>query len=232
MPDQLPARQSELWLLIGLAVLSGLLGRVWPFHLLLYPFVLFNTFIHEMSHGLAALLTGGSWLNFVVREDGSGQAITAGGVRWIISSAGYVGSALAGGGLLLLATKVSTARHVLLGLGIVFGLLCLLYVRNIFGILVGVAMTAALVWAGLKLQERWANLLLLFLAVQTGLNALDSLFGLMKLSTFHRGQVTDAANMQQATGVPSVVWALLWSGLAGLILWQAIRLAYFGRSGA
>jgi hypothetical protein len=35
--------------------------------------------------------------------------------------------------------------------------------------------------------------------------------------------------MQSATGVPAVVWALVWSSLAIVILWQAVRVAYLAR---
>ncbi|MBR4985768.1 MAG: M50 family metallopeptidase [Proteobacteria bacterium] len=40
----------------------------------LYPFMLVYTFIHEMGHGIAAILTGGDFLKFEMWIDGSGMA--------------------------------------------------------------------------------------------------------------------------------------------------------------
>jgi hypothetical protein len=226
----LTTRDSNLWLLVGMAVAAGVLGRVPVLHWAVYPFQLFNTFVHELSHGLAAIVTGGSFRNFEVYSDGSGVAQSAGGVRWIISSAGYLGSALVGGALILITASGVSPRRVLLGLGIGLAIACVLFVRNFFGIASGLVIAGAIVAAGLRLEARWASWLLLFLAVQTALNALDSLWGLVRLSTFHQsGQPTDAGNMAAATGVPAFVWAIVWSGLAILILWQAVRMAYLSQ---
>jgi hypothetical protein len=44
----------------------------------------------------SAVITGGAFRRFEINPDLSGVAFSAGGVAWIISSAGYVGSALFG----------------------------------------------------------------------------------------------------------------------------------------
>jgi hypothetical protein len=216
----------EVLLVIALAVTSLVLMRVPLIGWLFYPFELFVTYIHEICHGLAALLTGGRFVQFTVAPNGSGQALTAGGWRWAISSAGYVGSALIGGLLLIVAASRGSAQGVLFWLGVLLGIACLIWARNLFGFGVGLLMAAALMAAGLRLGVDWSGLLLLFLAVQATLGALDSLFGLIQLSTFHRGVLTDAQIMAHSTGVPAVVWSILWSGLSLTILWQALRLAY------
>lgn len=220
-------RHNDLWILIGLAVLSSILARLPLLNLLVYPFQIFNTFIHELSHGLAAALTGGSFRRFEVYVNGEGVAWSAGGIRWIVASAGYIGSALFGGILLVIAARGVAAEKIILGLGIGLGILCVLFVRNIFGVLAGLVIAGALIGFATQLAPRWNVWLLLFLTVQMGLNALGSLWDLLQLSASFRSRTTDAQIMQQATGVPALVWALLWSGIALLILWQSVRLAYF-----
>ncbi len=49
----------------------------------------YETFFHEVSHALAAVLTGGIAEDLVIRLDGSGQVMIGGGVRWLSSFAGY-----------------------------------------------------------------------------------------------------------------------------------------------
>ena len=220
-------RNNDLWILIGLALLSVVLARLPLLSLLVYPFKLFNTFIHEMSHALAALLTGGQVERFEIYHDGSGVALVRGGWTWIVASAGYLGSALVGGALLLLTARGVAPRTVLMALGVILAIMCLLFVRNFFGIVTGLLLVAALIAAATKLEPRWSGGLLLFLTVQMCLKALDSLWDLLRISSSLRGRATDAQIMQQITGVPGLIWALLWSAVALLILWQSVRMAYF-----
>jgi hypothetical protein len=220
-------RQRDVLIVIGLVLLSVLLARQPLLWWLFYPFQLFGTFVHELSHGLAAIATGGSFRRLVVNPDSSGMAWSSGGVRWIIASAGYVGSALFGAVLTILSGRGGLpARRLLAGLGLGLGVLCLLFVRNLFGIVTGIGIAAALWFAGRQLPHRLANGLVLFLAVQMMLNALDSLLDLIIISMGGFVAASDAHTMAQATGVPALVWALLWSLVAVGILAVALRIAY------
>lgn len=219
-------RQREALIVLGLAVASILLWRVPVLGWLFYPFQLFGTFIHELGHGLAAMATGGEFRRFVVSPNLSGQAWSAGGIRWIVVSAGYIGSALFGGGLIIISAWGASARTVLFGLGVLFGLMCLLFVRNLFGIATGFLLAAGLIVAGQRLADAWANGLLLFLSVQCMLDAIDSVFDLVKLSTHHRDLRTDAQIMAQHYLLPAIFWALLWTAIAIAILIVSLNIAY------
>ncbi|MDC8014173.1 M50 family metallopeptidase [Tahibacter soli] len=222
-------RVSEL---VGLAVLTLALLVLWQipyFGFVVYPFRLFGTFVHELGHGLAALATGGHFERFTVSPDLSGLAWSSGGIRFVIASAGYVGSAVFGGVLILLAARGLSARTLLTALGVLLGLLCLLFVRNLFGIATGLAIAAALVVAGRRLRSPWSDVLLLVLALQLVLDGFNSLFTVLRLSTATNVQ-TDALSMAQATGVPAVVWAVVWTVLSLAMLLVTLRLAYRRRA--
>src|SRR5215210_6740506 len=71
---------------------------------LVYPIRLFVTFIHEGSHALAGLLTGGSVKSLTIGSDGSGvvYSVPSGWFGAILtSSAGYLGTTAFGVLLLL-----------------------------------------------------------------------------------------------------------------------------------
>lgn len=221
-------RRREFMSVIGIALAIVVLWHVPLVGWLFYPFQLFGTFIHEISHGLAAIATGGNFQRFVVNMDLSGVAWSAGGVRWVVSSAGYIGSAAFGGLLVLLAAWKVPARRVLLWLGLALGIMCLLFVRNLFGIFAGLALAATLVLAAQQLRAQWAEWLLLVLAVQLMLDGINSLFGLVRLSASSNVR-TDAMIMAQATSVPAIVWAVVWTLVSLAILVGTLRLAY-GRS--
>lgn len=219
-------RQREVLIVLALGLLSIVLTRVPFVGWLFYPFHLFGTFVHEISHGIAAILTGGDFHRFFVRPDLSGTAVSAGGIRWIVTSAGYVGSAIFGGLLTVLSARGVPARYVLFFMGIGLGILCLVFVRNLFGIASGLILAGLLVFAGERLNAAWADGLLLLLAVQMMLNALNSLFDLVVLSIYYGGVRTDAQIMQDETLIPAPLWALLWSIISIVILITALTMAY------
>jgi hypothetical protein len=191
---------------------------------LVYPFRLFGTFVHELSHGLAAIVTGGHFQRFSVQPDLSGLAWSAGGIRVVVSSAGYIGSAIFGGVLIALQARWFSARTLLLGMAVVFGLLCVLFVRNLFGVATGLVLTAALFHAGLKWPEAWRDGLLKVLALQLILDGYNSLFTVFQLSRAGNSE-TDAAAMAQMTWLPASFWAVLWMLVSTAILFGVLRFA-------
>lgn len=218
-------RWTELAGLAALTVALLVLGQIPVVGNAVYPLRLFGTFVHEISHGLAALVTGGAFHRFTVSPDLSGLAWSAGGWRWLISSAGYVGSAVFGGVLILLAARGLASRVLLMALGLTLGLLCLLFVRNLFGITTGLALAAAMFFAGYRLRPPWSDGLLMVLALQLVLDGFNSLFTLLRLSAGSNVQ-TDALSMAQVTGIPAVVWTLVWAGVSLVMLFVTLRLAY------
>jgi hypothetical protein len=236
------ARPQATALLIA-AALSVALWFV-PFaSLLTYPFKLFVTFIHEGGHALAAVLTGNSVRSLSVAVDASGlteTSVAPGGFssQLFISSAGYLGAILFGALLLWLVRLRVKARVVLAGsallvagLTLVFGFIVPLtdFSLQPFTVLAGVGVAAALLAAARYLPLRAANFLVGFLAVQCVLNAVFDLKNLAVLS-LTSGASTDAGNMAAATGVPAVVWALLWIAVAFVILSVAMRAYAVARS--
>ncbi|NJL33533.1 MAG: hypothetical protein HC893_06330 [Chloroflexaceae bacterium] len=58
------------------------------------------------------------------------------------------------------------------------------------------------------------------------LNALDSVFGLVWISSSRADVLTDARNMQLMTGIPALFWALLWSAISLTVLIIAVSVAF------
>ncbi len=219
-------RQREVLTVLVLAAASVVFWRIPLLGPIFYPFQIFATFVHEISHGLTAILTGGDFQRFVVRFDQSGTAWYTGGIRWIVTSSGYLGCALFGGFLIVLSGRGVSGNTVLSVLGIALGILCLVFVRNFFGIVSGLALAGLLFWAGSRLNVFWADMLLLFLGVQTALNALNSVFDLILISTRYGDVRSDAQIMYSLTGIPAPFWAVFWTLLSLALLVGALILAY------
>lgn len=234
------ARPQAMTLLLAAAI-SIILWFV-PFaEILSYPFRIFVTFIHEGGHALAALLTGNSVQSLSVAMNGSGETYTTqGGVlsQMLVSSAGYLGAMGFGAFLMLIIRRALAARFVLYGSAALILLLTTIFgffkpimagswgsLRSIpFTLFAGIALAGALFLVGRFGSPRIATFIVSFLAVQCILNALLDLKNVFFLSSpFAPAVPTDAVNMANATGVPAIIWAIIWIVVAFGILLLSLR---------
>lgn len=115
-------------LLAGAAfVLAVIFWQVPGLAFVTYPLRLFVTLIHELAHGIAALLTGGEFVELRVMARGAGVAYTRGGTPALIIPAGYLGTALFGAALLWLTHRTGSPRRVAIALGLALLALTLLH---------------------------------------------------------------------------------------------------------
>jgi hypothetical protein len=193
-----------------------------------YPVRLFVTFIHEIGHALAALVTFGGVNRVELDPSGSGVTFTRGGWGILISTAGYVTTTLYGSGLLLFLRKARNARVAAAGTGGLLLLMTVLFGGNIVAWLAGLVFGIGCVLIGLKASRGFAHFFMSFLAVQCILNAFYDLRALLYLSAFDPALPTDAQNMSQATGgfLPPIVWALVWALLSVVVVAYTLLLYY------
>ncbi|NLE52113.1 MAG: hypothetical protein GX613_11975 [Chloroflexi bacterium] len=125
--DPTHPRERDLMLAFAAFAVAVLLWQLDGLSALTYPLRLFVTMIHELGHGLAAILTGGSFLHFEVSRHGAGLAYTRGGSPFVILQAGYLGTALFGAGLLLLTHATRRPGPIAMVLGGLIALLSVLY---------------------------------------------------------------------------------------------------------
>ncbi len=104
------------WLIV--AIVATVVCSFLPFgQFLLYPFALFETFVHETMHAAAAVVTGGDVMGMHVNWDTSGLTKTRGGFSPLISTAGYLGALVVGLILLLAGRREERAPLTLMVLG-------------------------------------------------------------------------------------------------------------------
>jgi Peptidase M50B-like len=238
--------RPQIGLLVTATVISIALWLIaeWffsPARYLFYPLQLFATFIHEGSHVLASLITGSSVQSLTVSPDASGVvwSVPSGWVSQLfISSAGYLG-ATAFGVLLLLWIRFgySSKRALYYCAGFigvitaVFGFLMpawnlfsgnATFFSVFFTVASGAVLTAGLFAVARFANQKWANFALSFLAAQCLLNAFFSLKDLFFVSTMTNGE-NDAMNMANATGIPAIVWILVWFALSVVMISIGLR---------
>lgn len=233
-PDGQITRQRALVIAFAAVVIVYLLWNVSALSPIAYPFRLFVTFVHEAGHSLAALLTGGKVLGFTVNSNGSGIATTAGGSRALILPMGYLGAAAFGAILFYLTNTMRRARSISVVVGIGLVIFTFLYARPAadsglpVALLVGFVVGGGLIWLGMKAGMEINLLALNILAIMTGLNAVMDIVGLIRYADVvmpTRGGImrNDAAAFsEEILGLPPEFWALLWAGIAIVMMGMSV----------
>lgn len=205
------------------------LGVVWvPFAAVLlllwdsplaYPVKLLSTFFHEFSHAVTAWALGIPVSHVEVNPDSSGATWvavipgTSGFIRRIlVTNAGYVGSVVCGGVLLLAAGKLRYRRAFSVFLAVaLLGLAVLFRLANPFAWAFCLLFAAGLCWVSFYGKDWHSKLLLQGLGFSSCLYALVD----MKYVIFTRTHALgDALSMQELTGIHFMVWQVLWAVLS------------------
>ena len=198
---------------------------------LMKPIRLFSVFLHEIGHVIMALLFGSKIHSFQVNLDESGSVLTTSSgwlANFAIASGGYLG------GVLL--------SIILLMLGYKFG------GRYVLGITAIILVTVSAVFSGISVTLLYATAFSLFVILilmikkkeveNTALEVLGIgamtygvydtfidtvLYEINKAVPVIQGwdvrEKTDAMQMGSITGIPAVVWGILWLGISLAVIY-------------
>lgn len=218
-----PLHQRRMIFIAGFAIYFILIWVLWP-TLAVYPLKIFVVFLHELSHAIAGVATGGQVDRITLSAAEGGATYTRGGSPFLTLSAGYLGS-LVWGLLLLLAADARPARGriVLLVLACTMLFATVLLVRSVFGFAFGLIFGFALLVASRRLGAGGVRVTLTVLGLTSALYAvLDIRDDILA----RPGAESDANMLSQLTGIPTVVWGVLWISIALAASWLVLRRLY------
>lgn len=196
---------------------------------LLLPLKLLVVMMHESGHAIATWIVGGSVERLTVAADQSGACLSRipdSALRQIIVySAGYVGSAVAGGALMLATFRFKLHRAILGAAAVWLCAFAFILGGDAFTLLFCLG-AGALLGVGAKLLPDWAvDVVNLVLAAFSALYAVFDLRDDLWDGSVRA--VSDAALLAELTHVPALIWAGLWSAFSVAILawaaWTSLR---------
>lgn len=231
----------NLYLFWGMVIFTVLFANAPYINWLIMPVNQFVVTIHEMSHAVVTWLTGGAVLGMTTVPDGAGHGgltHSLGGMALFVDQAGYLGTTFFGCLLIYLSQFPRLSRHLLTFMGgaMILGALCFTlpglinpgwFVQSALSLVIEVLMGLAFILAGRKLKPAFANLMILFLAVQTALNSLELIWILVPHALGLSGSgFTDATNLARATMIPAIFWSLSWMFTSIVCLGLTLRFTY------
>ncbi|SLN13261.1 M50 family metallopeptidase [Ruegeria meonggei] len=210
------------WQLIAIVVLVFLF---WPTRIVL-PLKILVVFMHELSHAIAIVLTGGSVESFTISPQQGGLVIGRGGNRFLSLSAGYLGSLALGIGLLVIALRTHWDRAVLGGFGGIMLLVTLLYVRDLFAMTFCVGVGAAMLAMAWFLGRPLCDLVLRVIGLTSMIYVPYDIFD----DTIRRSGIrSDAYMLAEEFGGATMLWGGAWLVLSILSIFLCLRF-FLGRN--
>lgn len=218
--------------LVTAAAVSLLLYAIPWLRPLSYPLELLATLVHELGHGVAAMLVGGEFHRLRVWPDGSGLADlslpNARGARAFAAAGGLLGPPLAAAGLFLAGRSRPSARAAMAVCSALFTLALVLVVRNLFGAFLVVCLILLCGLAAWPRRWEGTRLLALLLAVQLALSALSRGRELFEAEAATGGGTlpSDVAQIAIALGGPPWVWGMLVAAVSLAVLGWGLQKAW------
>ncbi|MFJ4169405.1 M50 family metallopeptidase [Paenarthrobacter sp. NPDC089714] len=172
-------------------------------------FGLYVTFVHELGHAYAALMTGRFVHSLRIGLDHSGRLVSSGRSAFGAAWSGFWGyPAPAVVGLALIAAFSAGRSGAAMSIGALILLVSLVFLRNLTGILVAVVSAATAQSLIIFASPEAVNYVVLALGIALTVGGVRDLLKLAGVHTRRREriQASDAWILGRTTGVPSFVW--------------------------
>ncbi len=191
--------------------------------IIIFPIKIFVVFLHEVSHSIAAILTGGSVIKMDVGFDLSGKCELEGGNTFIIASAGYLGSFLFGA---FMFHSAYSKKYMNLSFIVITIIIVLFAVNSITT--AAIQILAIIFSCGLLISMKYApeTFNKYVLAVLGLVSCLYVIFDIKEDIFDQSAANSDATIIAGLTGIPEIFWGLLWVCISSIGLFFLFKSAY------
>ncbi|MCF6268191.1 MAG: M50 family metallopeptidase [Melioribacteraceae bacterium] len=212
-------KQIELGIILFALFLSFLLWNSF----LIYPIKLFVVLTHEMSHGIFAILSGGKLHSLLLTSSLSGESRTIGGNKFIIASAGYLGSLIFGVLLFISGYKEKLRKVFSTILAILLILFAANYLEGGFGRISAVLFALIFILFPIYLpQIANAYFYKILGIISMAYVAIDIKEDI--LTNIYRP--SDAQFIAEITSISPIVWGVLWMFISLAAIFLLLRWGY------
>lgn len=222
-------KQKGRYLLILIALVA-----LWD-TIIVKPLKIFAVFLHELGHSLMAVIFGNGIKGFRINLDESGYALTLPKNEFsafMIANGGYLGSVFFA--LLILGLKRTSAKKYILGGSAILLLgVSIAYGKSVFTIIYTAIFAGLVLLLYMLRNDKLNDWIIDILGISSAAYAVyDTFVDTILLQINLRLQwirgwkptqpLTDAVQLQKMTGIPAVVWGIIWFSIACIALYFMI----------
>jgi len=204
-----------------LALMTALIFVFWNYPVM-YPFKILVVFLHEASHALMTLFTGGEVLELSLNPRQGGHVRARGGNGFLISTAGYLGSLLLGSLLFILALRSKADRIIVGVFGIIMLTLCAFYVRDSFALIFCIGGGIVALISARFFSQQINDLLLRLIGLSSMIYVPYDIFS----DTLARSHLrSDARILAENYGGTTMMWGVLWMVISLIVIMCIVKAA-------
>lgn len=209
------SKAAEFALVLMIVAVSFLLWDT----LFVFPIKLFIVFMHEASHALAIIVSGGSISEISIGFDLGGKVTANGGNDILIASSGYLGS-LFFGLLLYYSSELKNIRkYVYFSIAALFLLILAISSPTLEFIVIGLITMAMLIVSGLFSKILLVKIIVKSLALVSSIYVLIDLKEDMLSNDF----ASDASILSGILGVNQFVVSIIWLVISIILIAAALK---------
>jgi len=182
--------------------------------------------LHEISHGIMAVIFGGSIVNIQIDKAIGGYCAytTSGGFisELFVASAGYLGSLFWGGVILIASAKTEKDNIISLIIGITSLIITYFVIKTgeLFGIVFSLAFSLLMISSFFFIKGSFHDYLHKFLGLLSCMYAIVD----MKEDLVDRSNIgSDADKISSLTGIPSVAIGIFWILISSIFMFLVLR---------
>lgn len=196
---------------------------------LLLPAKLLTVFFHELSHGLAAILTGGKIIRITLNMNQGGVCYFTGGWFLVTATAGYLGSLLWGAGILLASLTKGISRGLTKSIGILLLVVAALWMRDFQALAISITTGTALIYVASKLKEQYCDIFIKFISL---ISCFYVVFDIKEdlidrtVSASDAYKISERIFPQFMIPAGSYIIGFLWLAIAIFVLWKVFSYAF------
>lgn len=237
---QLPQNKKNMIWLILFAVITIVIWHIPNGKLIFYPFTILGTWFHEMGHGIAAMILGGSFNRLELYQNGSGLAQFShnfGNIKLgLTAAAGPFGPTIAGAILILASAGRKSTQAALIMLSAIMILSCIIWIRPVFSVGFFVILLLSLItgYIGFKSKYSVQTVILQFLGVQSFVSVYISIGYLFSTGGIigNAQYYSDTQVMADNLLLPFWFWGAAIIAFSVIMVYYSFKIAYgIGKSG-
>ena len=204
-----------------LFAITAAIFLLWDYPVM-YPLKVFVVFLHEASHALTTLLTGGEVLELSLVPRQGGHVLSRGGNLFLIVSSGYLGSLLLGASFLIFALRTNADRILVALLGLSMFALTAFYIRDSFPVMFCLGGGVILLFTARFLSRQINDLLLRIIGLTSMIYVPYDIFS----DTLARSELrSDARILSEHFGGTTMIWGSLWLVISLIFILFIIKLS-------
>ena len=217
------SKKKKQYLELGIIALIVIITIILWDSIIIYPVKLFVVLLHEISHGIISVLTGGHIVSIQISENLGGQCLTKGGLPFLVASAGYLGSLVFGSAIFISSYDKNYNKWITTFIAVILILFTANYMNGSVGIILSLLFSLVLILSPRYFNKTFHKYLM------KSLGLISSLYVLVDIKedllTFEYRE-TDAHLLAKITGINAPLWGLLWFIISAIAIYFLFRYGY------